>query len=292
MKFTHRIQYTIKERRSILIAFLLCILILPDPLFALSLYLKDHILDRSGSVLLEDIALLRESSSDYNKKVVIRNLDHPLYLKAEDLKGRLLHNQIPVKNIYGRGVWIIPLQKQLTDIQISALIKNEIDKRKTGAKFLRDFLIYPVSGQEVFAVPGNRNMRFRIPDDLTGIREGRRVMPLDVISDDGAGKRRVIYRQNVTFRIQSRNSAELKGKVPAGDGSWKKDNTGEIVVRKGDSVFAVYSGKSVLMSIKGKSVQNGRPGEIISVKLLFPSGKSSDDIKARVISEGVVQIEK
>lgn len=291
MKSLHGKYYLRKERRSIGIAFLILTMLFPDSAFPLSLYLKDHILDRNGIVRLEDIALLKDAGDGYGKKVVVRNLDRPHYIKAEALKERLLKIKTPVSNVYGKGVWIIPLRSRLSDNQIRDLIREEISDKPQGETLLRNYSIIPVSGQEIFSVPGYNSMGFSLPGDITRLKSGRRVFPLDVISSDGKGNRKVIYRQNVTFDIRSK---EISKNVRM-DGDPKNshsDSVGsDILIRKGEKISAVYAGKSVLMSLQGVSGGNGRKDDIISVKLLFPSGKSSDDIKARIVSEGVVQIE-
>ncbi|MCB1174942.1 MAG: flagellar basal body P-ring formation protein FlgA [Leptospiraceae bacterium] len=152
------------------------------PLNAYSLYLKGSVLFE-GELRLGQIARISKAvdTQSLAGKLVVRELQAPLYLTAEKLQT-VLQNTTPEKleQIYGQGVWLIPLNQSLSKADLEKLLLGQIHELPDADQFFQQMqLTVPETIQARLPARGIQS-RFRLPASARSLTAGQRMIALDV----------------------------------------------------------------------------------------------------------------
>lgn len=309
------------------LAFFLCA---ATSLGAQNLYFKNTVELPAGDVRLGDVARV-EGDPALARRLLFRDLKRPRYLSARELRESSAADGLSFQNIYGAGVWIIPLGRELTETELTALLIEQIRALPDGADALQKFVIRVAPNSRVSAPADGVRLNFRLPGRAASLSSGRRIVPLDITPEGGERAGEILARRQIQaivlrvvqvpvarrdLRIGERLSAadyayerrELEGeevRYPSGDLSGRRvmaglqagealsDSHVQILpaVRRGQQLRLVYQSPGIVLRLRASALEDGEVGRTIRVQPLFPSGARSDTLKARIVSEDSALIE-
>jgi len=299
---------------------------LPASVSAFSLYLNARSYT-GASVKVKDIARVEgeERPGEISEKIILDNITSPVYLSRDQIQRNLGN----VDHIFGAGVWVVPLSRPLDADAVKSLLMEQIRRLPDGSAFLESAVL-SLDPLEIKAGPGSR-LEFRLPNRAGSISPGRRIFALDLVATDDRGHSVNLMRQQVPVHIFKKISVpvatrDLETGETMREGDWTMEirevdhletryATGSLTgrrvlssmrkgneltassvqfipaVRRGQSMDVVYQTQSVVVRCRSVAGRDGSIGEVVPVRLIFPSGTRSD-AKARITDEGTGVLER
>ncbi len=286
-------------------------------LFAYRLYLEPVVRTSGGAVKLSEVARLEgEGPGD---RVLLASVREPYYLSREDISRAL---GAECETIYGPGVWVVPLTKNLSSEETQESLKSAIRRLSGGDEFLTHHNLR-VSGGLKLPEQGTEVV-YRLPPQASRLAAGKLVIAVDLVVPEN-GKDRTLLRQQIEVTILrlakvpvAARRLDAGEKIARGDyrietkeldsdvekfapenllGSRLIDSVEEgkpiyashlrktTTVRRGQSITLVHQTGGIVVRCKSTSLTDAEPGGRIKVRILLPSGKKSDIKEADVVDE-------
>jgi len=227
----------------------------------LVLRLKPVAVVESFPVRLSHLGQLDASSSRFAEKVVMENLESPIYLSDDRLKEALLQSGGIESKVYGKGIWVIPLTEKMS-------------ASETG-EFFEGILENSIHGQGTYRIEAKKGMlynsKLRSLIKFSGLQPGagHRNITVDVMDpEDG---KRILHRQVVPVRVLQ------KVRVPVAQRDLKFGET----IKEGDYVLEVRYTDGKLKDFSGQNIHgwklNGpvRKGQVLQA----PDIQETPDIR-------------
>ncbi|MCE9597897.1 MAG: flagellar basal body P-ring formation chaperone FlgA [Spirochaetia bacterium] len=292
------------------------ILLWVAPAFGYQMYLEPVARVRAERVLLRDVARLEGGGP--GDQVLLGKISEPYYLSREELQTTVKEKP---EAIFGPGVWVVPLTKKLTSIEVLDQLKLAIRRLPGGDDFLSKHTLKVASELETSS---GSAMVFRLPARASQLSAGRRIISADMIVPDN-GKDRTLMRQQIDVEIAKRVRVPVAARdlrrgetIKAGDfrlvtrelttdnerfasenpvgqrvlsdvEEGKTLHSSEVqhfpTVRRGQSLTLVHQTPGIVLKCRSTALQDGEPGGRIDVRIVLPSGQKSDIRKADVVDE-------
>ena len=311
--------------------FILAFFISGTDVRAYSLYLKNVAVLKNGNVYIKDIARVdgEELPGRISSQKIFQSETGPRYVSRSDVLTVLAQLPEKMHQVYGRGVWILPLTKKIQGQELSSMLLKEIQKIPAASK-VKNSLVLRLDPDAEIECFENCKIDFNLPSDLDRLFAGKRVVSADITSEL-RGKKVILHRQrfvisvlkkievpvaardleigmritDADFRMEEReldpdeiNHAEGKLTGRRVLAAVQKDqilrNSSvqfQPTVRRGQSLEVVFQTENIVLKMKSFAGSDGEIGDIIPVRLLLPSGNKSDIKKVRVVSENVAVLE-
>lgn len=301
------------------------------PLFAYNLYLEQQVQVPAGPIRLGDIARI-EGEQEVGRvagKLLFRDLKAPRYIGASALRESLGQGGPEnLDRIYGAGVWVIPLGRELTAADLEKLLREQIAGLPGGAE------LYTGS---VLRLPENTRLRvpeegvrlvFRLPTRAVSLTPGKRIIPLDVLPVTSERPNTVLARHQLQLSILEKRSVAvatrdlpLGHRLTAGDYriETREMDSDEIrfaqgnlvnhrvmadvksgtdlttsnvqmmpAVRRGQSLTLVYQRPGLVFRVRSVALENGEVGQTIPVRVLFPASGNRKSAETRQLKVTVI----
>ena len=298
---------------------------------AYSLYLKNVAVIRSDSAQLKDLARVdgEGSSEKISDHMLIEGQRVPRYVGRVELISMLSKLPEKLSRVYGRGVWILPLTREIRGEELHSILLKEIEKIP-GKLEDKESLVLHLEKDSKLDCYENCHFEFRLPSDVSKMFAGKRVIAADIISQSG-GMEKILLRQHLVARILKRvnipvatRNLEIGMRIAGKD--FRMENreldtdesfhaTGNLLgrrvvasvkegnvlnhssvqylpaVRRGRTISVVYQTVNLVLKMRSIAASDGEIGDTIPVRFLLPSGNKSDTRKVRIVSEEIAVFE-
>lgn len=270
-----------------------------------------------GAVRLADV--VRAEGVSVADRVLFSALEEPYFLSRSEL---LRHTGEAV--VYGQGTWIVPLTRTMNDAELQGRLRASIERLPGGADFLSRHVIR-IHGS-IQTTPQGTGLTFRLPARANALSAGRRVIAADLVVPQN-GQERILVRSQIDVQISRRQKAmvarrdlvrgakltaadftvevrefdddvriaeesavghtllaDIKEGAVIGANALQKTRT----VRRGQSVSAVLQRGAVVLRCRALAMADADLGQDLPVRILLPSGRKTDILKANVTGENTV----
>ncbi|MCB1308564.1 MAG: flagellar basal body P-ring formation protein FlgA [Leptospiraceae bacterium] len=189
-------------------------------LHAYRLYLNHRVEIKGPDVRLRDIARIDGASNPeiLEGKLIARNLQRPVYLPAGELQSRLNNGPESLERVHGVGVWIIPLNRTVSVGKLEEMIRDEL-KKLPDHELVSEIDIRLPEDLNVEVPTDGIEMRFGLPDKVSSLHVGERIIALDVypLSDNPATMRDLLKRYQLPLTIRARRMVPVSNRdLPVG----------------------------------------------------------------------------
>jgi flagella basal body P-ring formation protein FlgA len=301
-------------RTGIIAALLLC-----GALFAegQGQYYMEPVVRVKGSVRLADV--VRAEGMAVPDLELFPSLEEPYFLSRSEL---MKHTGQAV--VYGQGSWIVPLTRTMDQDELLSKLRSSIERLPGGADFLSRHVLR-VRG-ELKTTPQGTGLTFRLPARANSLSVGRRVIAADLVVPEN-GQDRILVRSQIDVQISRRqkalvarrdlargtklSAADFRVEIREFDDDAKpaEENSvgqtllsdireGHVIgasslqkfrtVRRGQSVQAVFQKGAVVLRCRALAMADADTGQELPVRILLPSGRKTDILKANVTGENTV----
>jgi flagella basal body P-ring formation protein FlgA len=247
----------------------------------------------------------------------------PRYVDRSELTSILSKQPEKMHQMYGRGVWILPLTKEIRSVDLHTMLAKEINKIR-GTTGDKESLVFHLEKDAKLDCYEGCQLEFHLPSDMSRLFAGKRVISADITSVE-EGKKKILHRQQLVVSILRRmNVPVATGNLGIGMRITEKDfrmenrelnpdesfhATGNLIgrrvvasvkegnilnhssiqylpsVRRGQSLDVVYQTENIVVKMRSIAASEGEIGDTIPVRFLLPSGSKSDLKKVRIVSE-------
>lgn len=282
-------------------------------------YYMEPVVRAAGPVRLADV--VRAEGVTARDLVLFASLEEPYFLSRSEL---MKHTGQAI--VYGQGTWIVPLSRTLNEAEILSRLRSSIERLPGGADFLSRHVLR-VRG-ELKTTPQGTGLTFRLPARANALAAGRRVIAADLVVPEN-GQERILVRSQIDVQISRRQKVlvarrDLARGTRLGPGDFAVEvreldddqkpaeesaaghtlvsdvREGHIIgasslqltraVRRGQSVQAVFQKGSVVLRCRALAMADADLGQEIAVRILLPSGRKTDILKANVTGENSVTL--
>ncbi len=208
-------------------------LMMPQALFAYSVYLQSQVQVPAGPVRLGDLGRVEagaESSAADAKqiaeKLLFRDLHAPRYVQAAELRRGLGNGPGKLERVYGAGTWVVPQGRVLDNQALEAMLLKEIDALSGGER--DGSLVLRLAPNVKIPVPSEGvRLLYRLPSRAGALSPGRRIIPLDVVPEDvgeSPSKNVVFARHQIQVTILKKRKIPVAARdLPVGHRLTKDD---------------------------------------------------------------------
>lgn len=284
-------------------------------------YYMEPVVRVRGAVRLADV--VRAEGVSVTDRVLFSALEEPYFLSRSEL---LRYTGEAV--VYGQGSWIVPLTRTMGEAEILSRLRASIERLPGGSDFLARHALR-VHGS-IQTTPQGTGLTFRLPARASALSAGRRVIAADLVVPQN-GQERTLVRSQIDVQISKRQKAlvarrdlergtrlsaadftvevrefdddvrlaqensvghtllsDIKEGAVIGASALQKAHT----VRRGQSVSAVLNRGSVILRCRAMAMADADLGQELPVRILLPSGRKTDILKANVTGENTVVLSR